>query len=129
MDTQTPLFEQSAVQRKMSAFHSKLMTLEFHHCNTSLESFPDLTMAAAGYTGHVINLPQDFVSFAHSLPKLPSDITAGGGSNSRRPVASIPRRSIYGAHLPSSFMPNAQQQQAGQFASPLRNDRVDQPTH
>ena len=27
-----------------------------------------------GYTGHVINLPQDVMSFAHRLPRLPSDL-------------------------------------------------------
>ncbi|CAI8017284.1 hypothetical protein GBAR_LOCUS10520, partial [Geodia barretti] len=27
-----------------------------------------------GYTGHVVNLPQDVASFAHSLPRLPSDL-------------------------------------------------------
>ena len=30
----------------MSFFHSKLMSLEFHHCSTCLECFPDLYMAA-----------------------------------------------------------------------------------
>ena len=27
-----------------------------------------------GYSGHVINLPQDVASFANSLPRLPSDL-------------------------------------------------------
>ena len=27
-----------------------------------------------GYSGHVINLPQDVASFASSLPRLPSDL-------------------------------------------------------
>ena len=27
-----------------------------------------------GYSGHVINLPQDAVSFASSLPRLPSEL-------------------------------------------------------
>ena len=27
-----------------------------------------------GYTGHVVNLPQDVASFAQSLPRLPSDL-------------------------------------------------------
>ena len=27
-----------------------------------------------GYTGHVVNLPQDVASFAQSLPRLPSDV-------------------------------------------------------
>ena len=27
-----------------------------------------------GYSGHVVNLPQDVASFAHSLPRLPSDL-------------------------------------------------------
>ena len=43
---QDPLFEQHAVRCKMSSFHSKLMSLEFHHCTTCLECFSDLTMAA-----------------------------------------------------------------------------------
>ena len=45
-DTQTLLFKQRAVQRKMSSFHSKLMLLEFHYCSTCLECFPNLSMAA-----------------------------------------------------------------------------------
>ena len=40
------------------------------------------------YTGHVINLPQDVVSFANSLPRVPSE-------------------DLYGAHLSTSFVPNA----------------------
>ena len=27
-----------------------------------------------GYTGHVVNLPQDVVSFANSLPRVPSEL-------------------------------------------------------
>ena len=27
-----------------------------------------------GYSGHVINLPQDVASFAQSLPRLPSEL-------------------------------------------------------
>ena len=27
-----------------------------------------------GYTGHVINLPQDVMSFANSLPRVPSEL-------------------------------------------------------
>ena len=27
-----------------------------------------------GYTGHVVNLPQDVASFAQSLPQLPSNL-------------------------------------------------------
>ena len=27
-----------------------------------------------GYSGHVVNLPQDVASFAQSLPRLPSDL-------------------------------------------------------
>ena len=27
-----------------------------------------------GYSGHVVNLPQDAVSFASSLPQLPSEL-------------------------------------------------------
>ena len=38
-------FEQSAVRHKMSTFHLKLMSLEFHCCSTCLECFPDLSMA------------------------------------------------------------------------------------
>ena len=33
-----------------------------------------LPLRQYGYTGHVINLPQDVVSFAHSLPRLPSEL-------------------------------------------------------
>ena len=33
-----------------------------------------LPLGQYGYTGHVINLPQDVVSFAHSLPRLPSEL-------------------------------------------------------
>ena len=53
LKTQTPLFEQRAVQQKMSFFLSKLLSLEFRHCSTSIECFPDLTMAAAGSTDAV----------------------------------------------------------------------------
>ena len=50
LETQTPLFEQCTVQQKMSSIHSKLLSLEFRHCSTCFECFPDLTMAAAGST-------------------------------------------------------------------------------
>ena len=33
-----------------------------------------LPLGQYGYTGHVINLPQDVVSFAQSLPRLPSEL-------------------------------------------------------
>ena len=33
-----------------------------------------LPLGQYGYTGHIINLPQDVVSFAHSLPRLPSEL-------------------------------------------------------
>ena len=33
-----------------------------------------LPLGQYGYTGHVINLPQDVVSFALSLPRLPSEL-------------------------------------------------------
>ena len=33
-----------------------------------------LPLGQYGYTGHVINLPQDVISFAHSLPRLPSEL-------------------------------------------------------
>ena len=33
-----------------------------------------LPLGQYGYTGHVINLPQDVVSFAHSFPRLPSEL-------------------------------------------------------
>ena len=33
-----------------------------------------LPLGQYGYTGHVINLPQDMVSFARSLPRLPSEL-------------------------------------------------------
>ena len=46
-EIQDPLFEQHVVRCKMSSFHSKLMSLEFHRCTTCLECFPDLTMAAS----------------------------------------------------------------------------------
>ena len=47
---QEPLFEQHAVRGKMSSFHSKLMSLEFHCCSTCLECLPELTMGSAGST-------------------------------------------------------------------------------
>lgn len=37
-------------------------------------SFYRLPQGQYGYTGHVVNLPQDVTSFAHSLPWLPSDL-------------------------------------------------------
>lgn len=33
-----------------------------------------LPLGQYGYTGHVINLPQDVVSFARSLPRLPAEL-------------------------------------------------------
>ena len=33
-----------------------------------------LPLGSYGYTGHVIYLPQDVVSFAYSLPRLPSEL-------------------------------------------------------
>ncbi len=33
-----------------------------------------LPLGQYGYRGHVINLPQDVVSFAHSLPRLPAEL-------------------------------------------------------
>ena len=33
-----------------------------------------LPLGQYGYTGHVINLPQDVVSFASSLPRVPSEL-------------------------------------------------------
>ena len=33
-----------------------------------------LPLGQYGYTGHVINLPQDVISFADSLPRLPSEL-------------------------------------------------------
>jgi len=33
-----------------------------------------LPLGQYGYTGHVINLPQDVVVFAHSLPREPSEL-------------------------------------------------------
>ena len=33
-----------------------------------------LPLGQYGYSGHVVNLPQDVLSFATSLPRLPSEI-------------------------------------------------------
>ena len=33
-----------------------------------------LPLGQYGYTGHIINLPQDVVTIAHSLPRLPSEV-------------------------------------------------------
>ena len=64
-----PLFEQCTVQQKVSSFHSKLISLEFHRCSTCLESFPDLNMAAAGST-ECRPCSQD-----KHIPKLHSSVT------------------------------------------------------
>ena len=40
-----PLFQQNAVESRMSNFHSKLASLEFRECNTCSERFPNLTMS------------------------------------------------------------------------------------
>ena len=37
-------------------------------------SIYQLPLGQYGYTDHVINLPQDVISFAHSLPRLPSEL-------------------------------------------------------
>ena len=39
-----------------------------------LMSIYRLPLSQYGYTGHVINLPQDVVSFANSLPRVPSEL-------------------------------------------------------
>ena len=39
-----------------------------------LMSIYRLPLGQYGYTGHVINFPQDAISFAHSLPRLPSEL-------------------------------------------------------
>ena len=40
---------------------------------SAIMSIYRLPLGQYGYTGHVINLPQDVISFAHSLPRLPSE--------------------------------------------------------
>lgn len=37
-------------------------------------SIYQLPLGQYGYTRHIINLPQNVISFAHSLPRLPSDL-------------------------------------------------------
>ena len=39
-----------------------------------LMSIYRLPLGQYGYTGHVINFPQDAISFARSLPRLPSEL-------------------------------------------------------
>ena len=39
-----------------------------------LMSIYRLPLGQYGYTGHVINFSQDAISFAHSLPRLPSEL-------------------------------------------------------
>lgn len=39
-----------------------------------LMSIYRLPLGQYGYSGHIINLPQNVVSFAHSLPRLPSEV-------------------------------------------------------
>ena len=132
-----------------------------------------LPLGQYGYTGHVINLPQDVISFARSLPRLPSqldvlvvrrekhqshrdrravsqealeyllannkyyrtndmhldadvlqqlpedgDITDLTSLQLEEPTTEDPSQppqdDIYRAHLPSSFVPNAVQQQTEQ---------------
>ncbi len=137
-----------------------------------------LPLGQYGYTGHVINLPQDVISFAHSLPRLPSELDvlvvrreqdqSHRDFRVRRAVVQqalewllennkyyranqvhlnedilrqLPengdiseltslqleestsedpsqpsQQDLYGAHLPSSFVPNAVQQQTEQLA-------------
>ena len=41
---------------------------------TPIMSIYRLPHGQYGYSGHVINLPQDAVSFASSLPRLPSEL-------------------------------------------------------
>ena len=33
-----------------------------------------LRLGQYGYSGHIINLPQDVASFVHSLPRIPSQL-------------------------------------------------------
>ena len=40
----------------------------------SIMSIYRLPLGQYGYTGHIINLPQDVVRFAHSLPRLPQEV-------------------------------------------------------
>ena len=135
-----------------------------------------LPLGQYGYTGHIINLPQDVILFAHSLPRLPSDldvlVVRKENDQSHRDfrvrravvqqalewllennryyqanqvhlnedalqqlpedgditeltslqleestpddLSQQPQEDVYGAHLPSSFVPNAVQQQTEQ---------------
>ena len=40
----------------------------------SIMSLYKLSRGQYGYSGHVVNLPQDVASFANSLPRLPSEL-------------------------------------------------------
>ena len=155
---------------------------------SAIMSLYQLPLGQYGYTGHVINLPQDVISFAHILPRLPSDLDilvvrkekAQSHHDFRVRRAAVQealewlpqnkyyranqvqdvllnqqllengdipeltslqldesatnehsqpsQEDLYGAHLPSSFVPNAQQHQSKrQFVSPLRNVSVVSP--
>ena len=78
------LFEKHAVQQKMSSFHFKLMSLEIHRCSICLESFPKLTMAAAGST-ECRRCNQD-----KHIPKLYST-----ANNMNPGVSLVPRLSLF----------------------------------
>lgn len=99
---QAPLFDQPVVHSKMLSFYSKLTSLEFHQGEMRIDHFHHiilwlvqgltqveemlvsafmpvmsiyrLPLGQYGYTGHVINLPQDVISFACSLLRVPSEL-------------------------------------------------------
>ena len=67
--------------------HTSVSTLVYH-CLQGLIQVEEMLISAVmpimslyklphgqyGYTGHVVNLPQDVASFAYNLPRLPSDL-------------------------------------------------------
>ena len=66
----------------------KVDPLLLYHCLQGLTQVEEMLISAVmpimslyrlplgqyGYTGHVVNLPQDVASFAQNLPRLPSDL-------------------------------------------------------
>ena len=57
-----------------------------------------------GYSGHVVNLPQDVASFAQSLPWLPSDldviVVRKEGANQTHRDFRVRRRVVHRATIP-----------------------------
>ena len=126
--THTLLFEPCTVQRKMSSFHSKVMSLEFHHCSTCLKSCPDLIMKAASSTECKRCSQQQQLPESGDVSELTSLQLEESTTGDQSHVPS--QEDLYGATFQAPFclMLSNNRQSKRQFASLLRNGKLDPPT-